>query len=77
MGSWTSSSVGVVTGTRKQLRPNKVVATFALGTRRLYDWLDFNSAVEMLPVDWVNDPRVIARERDFVSINATAASACG
>jgi acyl-CoA hydrolase len=62
---------GVVTGTRKQLRRNKVVATFALGTQRLYDWLDLNASVEMLPVDWVNDPRVIARERDFVSINAT------
>jgi acyl-CoA hydrolase len=62
---------GVVTGTRKQLRRNKHVATFALGTRHLYDWLDDNGAVEMLPVDWVNDPRVIARERDFVSINAT------
>jgi acyl-CoA hydrolase len=62
---------GVVTGTRKQLRPHKIVATFALGTQRLYDWLDVNAAVEMLPVDWVNDPRVIAREHDFVSINAT------
>ena len=47
------------------------MATFALGTQRLYDWLDHNGAVEMLPVDCVNDPRVIARERDFVSINAT------
>jgi acyl-CoA hydrolase len=48
-----------------------VVATFALGTQRLYDWLHLNASVEMLPVDYVNDPRVIARERDFVSINAT------
>src|SRR4051794_23681702 len=62
---------GAVTGTRKQERPNKVVATFALGTQRLYDWLHDNGAVEMLPVDFVNDPRVIARERDFISINAT------
>jgi acyl-CoA hydrolase len=62
---------GVVTGTRKQLRQNKVVATFCLGTRRLYDWLDDNGAVEMLPVDLVNDPRRIAREDDFMSINAT------
>ena len=62
---------GVVTGTRKQLRPNKVVGTFALGTRRLYDWLDENASVELLPVDWVNDPRVIARESRFVSVNAT------
>ncbi len=62
---------GAVTGTRKQERPNKVVATFALGTQRLYDWLHDNRAVEMLPVDFVNDPRVIAREHDFISINAT------
>ena len=62
---------GVVTGTRKHLRPNKVVGTFALGTRRLYDWLDENASVELLPVDWVNDPRVIAQESRFVSVNAT------
>ena len=61
----------MITGTRKQLRRHKVVATFALGTRRLYDWMHDNGAVEMLPVDYVNDPRTIARERDFVSVNAT------
>ena len=62
---------GVVTGTRKRLAPGKVVATFALGTERLYDFLHENPAVELLPVDHVNDPRVIAREERFVSINAT------
>jgi acyl-CoA hydrolase len=62
---------GVVTGTRKTLHPNKVVTTFALGTQRLYDWLHENTAVEMLPVDYVNDPRTVAGERNFVSINAT------
>jgi acyl-CoA hydrolase len=62
---------GVITGTDKQLRRHKVVATFALGTQRLYDWMHDNGVVEMLPVDYVNDPRTIAREHDFVSINAT------
>ena len=62
---------GVVTGVHKVRRPGKVVTTFALGTQRLYDFLDGNPAVELLPVDWVNDPRVIAQERSFVSINAT------
>jgi acyl-CoA hydrolase len=62
---------GVVTGTRKTLRPNKVVTTFALGTRRLYEWMHENGALELLPVDYVNDPRTVARERNFVSINAT------
>jgi acyl-CoA hydrolase len=62
---------GVVTGVHKVRRPGKVVTTFALGTRRLYDFLHVNPAVELLPVDWVNDPRVIAQEKLFVSINAT------
>jgi acyl-CoA hydrolase len=62
---------GAVTGTRKVTRPGKLVATFALGTQRLYDFMHDNPAVEMIPVDWVNDPRVIGREHCFVSINAT------
>jgi acyl-CoA hydrolase len=62
---------GVVTGTRKSLRPNKVVATFAMGTTGMYEWMNDNGAVEMLPVDYVNDPRTVSRERNFVSVNAT------
>src|SRR5919199_3935426 len=62
---------GVATGVDKQLRRNKIEATFCLGTQRLYDWLHDNGAVELLPVDLVNDPRRIAREHDFISINAT------
>lgn len=63
---------GTITGTEKHWRPNKIVSTFCMGTRRLYDWLDTNLAVEMMPVDLVNDPRRIAREENFVAINATA-----
>lgn len=62
---------GAVTGTRKVRRPSKVVTTFALGTRRLYDFLDQHLAVEVLPVGWVNDPRIIAQQPNMVSINAT------
>lgn len=62
---------GVVTGTRKTLRRGKIVATLALGSKRLYDFLHENSAVDFAPVEWVNDPRVIAREPNFVAINAT------
>lgn len=62
---------GALTGVKKVTRPGKLVATFALGTRRLYDFLDDNGAIELLPVDGVNDSRVIGRERCFVSINAT------
>ncbi|MCU1430018.1 MAG: propionyl-CoA--succinate CoA transferase [Actinomycetia bacterium] len=62
---------GALTGTQKVTRPGKIVATFSMGTKRLYDFLHDNSVMEFLPVDWVNDPRVIGREHCFVSINAT------
>lgn len=62
---------GVVTGAHKTKRRNRVVTTFCLGTRRLYDWVHENPIVEMLGVDWVNDPRTIAQMPGFVSVNAT------
>jgi acyl-CoA hydrolase len=62
---------GVATGIHKAHHRNKVVATFCLGTKQLYDWLDENPAVQLARVDWVNDPRIIAEEPNFVSINAT------
>jgi acyl-CoA hydrolase len=65
--------LGVVTGVEKQLNRTKTVGTFALGTQRLYDFLHENTAFELWPVRYVNDPRVIAGESKFVSINATIA----
>ncbi len=49
------------------------IATFAMGTRALYDWLDGNDAVRFLPVAVVNDPAVIAKNRSMVSINGALA----
>lgn len=49
------------------------IATFAMGSRALYDWLDGNERVRFLPVDIVNDPAVIARNRKMVSINGALA----
>lgn len=62
---------GALTGVTKKRGRNKHVTTFALGTRRLYDWLDDNASVELWPVEHVNDPRTIALEHGFASINAT------
>lgn len=62
---------GAVTGLRKRTNRGHVVTTFALGTRRLYDFVDNNDLVQFLPVDQVNDPRLIGHEDNFVSINAT------
>jgi len=64
---------GVVTGVAKEINRTKTVATFALGTGRLYDFVHENTACELWPVRYVNDPRVIAQESNFVSINATIA----
>lgn len=64
---------GVVTGVRKRNNRNKVVGTFALGTAALYEYLHENAAFELWPVRYVNDPRLIAQEPGFVSINATVA----
>lgn len=62
---------GAVTGRRKQTNRGQIVTTFALGSRRLYDFVDRNDLVQFQPVDIVNDPRRIGEEDDFVSINAT------
>lgn len=64
---------GVVNGVGKVLNRTKTVGTFALGTERLHRFLHENTAVELWPVRYVNDPNIIGRERNFVSINATLA----
>ena len=61
---------GAVNNTRKPIHAGRTVATFALGSKRIYDYIDDNPAVEMLPVEYVNDPTVIARHPNFVSVNA-------
>jgi 4-hydroxybutyrate CoA-transferase len=60
---------GVITGSQKTLHPGKIVATFIMGSRALYDWLDDNPVMEMHPVNYTNDPAVIARNRRMVSVN--------
>ncbi len=62
---------GVVTGIHKLRRRGLVVATFCLGTQAVYDFIDENPIVDLLPVDVVADPRYIGQNSDFVSINAT------
>ncbi|WP_019413154.1 acetyl-CoA hydrolase/transferase family protein [Paenisporosarcina sp. TG20] len=62
---------GAINGTKKFTNKGKIVATFAYGTKRLYEFIDNNSSIEFLPVSVVNDPREIAKEENIVSINAT------
>ncbi len=61
---------GVITGKRKTLHPGKMVATFLMGSEEVYKFVHNNPDVELYPVDYVNDPRVIARNDNMVSINS-------
>ncbi|MBR0085309.1 MAG: 4-hydroxybutyrate--acetyl-CoA CoA transferase [Lachnospiraceae bacterium] len=61
---------GAVNNSKKKLYPGVSVATFAFGSKRIYDFCDKNPAMAILPVDWVNNPYVIAQNDNVVSINA-------
>ena len=62
---------GAVTNQAKTTYRGRSVFTFALGDRALYDFLDDNPAMHSGPVDIVNDPRHIAKNKNVVSVNAT------
>ena len=64
---------GVVNGRRKTLLPGKIVTSFVMGSRRLYEWVHDNPALELRPSDFTNDPVTIARNDRMVAINAALA----
>ena len=61
---------GVVTCRKKNFMHGKVIGTFAMGTAQLYEWLHNNPMVELHPVEFVNDPFVIARNDNMVTVNS-------
>lgn len=61
---------GVINGSKKSLHKGKMVATFLMGSRRLYDFVNNNPAVELYPVNYVNDPWIIAKNEKMISINS-------
>jgi acyl-CoA hydrolase/GNAT superfamily N-acetyltransferase len=62
--------LGVINNRLKTLHLHKIIASFAMGSRRLYDYIDNNPMFEFHPVDYTNDPYVIARNNKMVSINS-------
>ena len=62
---------GVITCARKNFHPNKMVATFFMGTEKLYRFIHNNPQVEMFTVDYTNNPAIIARNDNMVSINSS------
>lgn len=62
---------GAVTNRKKTFMPGKMVATFALGSNKLYRFMHRNPALEMHPVEFTNDPYLAAKNDKLVAINAT------
>lgn len=60
---------GVITCQRKNLNPGKIIASFALGTKRTYDFMRENPLVELRAADYTNDPAVIAQNDNMIAIN--------
>ncbi|MBQ9664151.1 MAG: 4-hydroxybutyrate--acetyl-CoA CoA transferase [Oscillospiraceae bacterium] len=72
---FTSSMVdllecGAVNNSKKQIHRGKSVTTFAFGSKAINDYIDDNPAIEILPVDYVNNPEVICQNDNMISINA-------
>lgn len=61
---------GVITNQKKRKHPGKVVTSFAIGSRKLYDFLDDNPLFAFLQSDYVNNPEVIAQNPQVVAINS-------
>ena len=62
---------GAVNNSRKTFMPGKMVATFALGSRKLYDFMHQNPMLEMHPVSFTNDPYLAGQNDKLVAINAS------
>lgn len=61
---------GVINNKNKTIHKNKIVATFLMGTKRLYDFANNNPMIDMYSVDYVNDPCVISQNEKMISINS-------
>jgi 4-hydroxybutyrate CoA-transferase len=61
---------GVLSGARKNFKPRKIIVGFALGTRKLFDFVDNNPIFEFHPTAYTNDPYLIARNDNMVAINS-------
>jgi acyl-CoA hydrolase/GNAT superfamily N-acetyltransferase len=66
-------SEGVITNRKKGFNDGKLVASSAIGTQNLYEFLDDNPSIEFYPSDYVNDPNIISRHNKMVSMNVAMA----
>jgi 4-hydroxybutyrate CoA-transferase len=62
--------LGVINNSKKSMHKGLITCAFNGGTKKLYDWLENNPLIEMHPVDYTNDPKVIAQNSKMVAINS-------
>lgn len=65
-----SVEAGIITNDKKTIHKGKIIASYCMGTRRLYDFVDDNPLFEFHPIDYTNNPMVIAQNDKMVSINS-------
>jgi acyl-CoA hydrolase len=70
-GILTLIESGAVSNSRKNQNRGRVIATFALGSKKLYQFMDRNLGLEMHPVDFTNDPFLAGQNHRLIAINAT------
>jgi 4-hydroxybutyrate CoA-transferase len=61
---------GVVNGAKKSINRRKIIATFIEGTKKLYDYINRNDMICLMPVEYTNDVAVIAQNDNMVAINS-------
>ncbi|MBR1774562.1 MAG: acetyl-CoA hydrolase/transferase family protein [Bacteroidales bacterium] len=61
---------GIINGTEKIMNRSRVVATFVMGTKKLYDFVNDNAMVRLMDVGYTNDPRIIASQTKMTAINS-------
>jgi acyl-CoA hydrolase len=70
-GIMTLVDAGVITNRKKNCHHGKMLATFALGSKKLYQFMNRNPALEMHPVDFTNDPFLAGQNDNLHAVNAT------
>jgi 4-hydroxybutyrate CoA-transferase len=61
---------GIINGARKNFKPRKIIVGFALGSKRMFEFVDNNPIFEFHPTSWTNDPLFIARNDNMIAINS-------
>jgi len=69
-GVMEAIEAGIITGAKKTFHPNKVILTFILGSKTLYDFADNNPVFEAHPTDYTNHPFNVSRNENMIAINS-------